>query len=255
MMKWLRFPSVWVVLMSACFSASVVFADEPGRTVNPNDPYEPFNRVMYNFNDFIDHAVLKPLATAYNAIIPTPLRKGISNIFRNLDTIPTVINDVLQLNMYQAVSDGWRLAINSSFGIGGLFEVAESMGLERNTEDFGLTLAQWGWKKSNYLVLPFIGPSSVRDAIGWPVNYEFMTIYPYVYPIRFRYVLYGTYVISKRGEILRFQNVMEQAAVDRYAFMRDAYLQNRDYMIERNQQLGNPYLDKSTLEKSAESTE
>jgi phospholipid-binding lipoprotein MlaA len=240
---------VCVVSLFAC-TASIA-AD---RTVNPNDPYEPFNRVMYNFNDLLDRVILKPAAKLYNKVMPIPLRKGISNIFSNLDNIPTVANDVLQTNFYQAVSDSWRFAINSTIGIAGFFDVAEDLGLERNSEDLGLTLAQWGWKSSNYLVLPFIGPSSVRDALAWPVNYEILTIYPYIHPIRNRYILYGFGVVSKRAELLRFQNVMEQASLDRYVFMRDAYLQNRNYRIERNKQLGDPYLNKSTLEKAADDT-
>ena len=253
MTKWQNHLStlVGVCIVSLVASTASIAAD---RTVNPNDPYEPFNRVMYNFNDLMDRVILKPVAKLYNKIMPIPLRKGISNIFANLDNIPTVANDVLQTNIYQAASDSWRFAINSTIGIAGFFDVAEDLGLERNSEDLGLTLAQWGWKSSNYLVLPFIGPSTVRDALAWPVNYEYLTIYPYVYPIRDRYILYGFGVVSKRAELLRFQSVMEQASLDRYVFMRDAYLQNRNYRIERNKQLGDPYLNKSTLEKSADGT-
>jgi phospholipid-binding lipoprotein MlaA len=251
MMKWKRHLSTLIkVCIVSTFASTASMAAE--HVVNPNDPYEPFNRVMYNFNDFIDRAVLKPAAKLYNKVMPIPLRKGISNIFANLDNIPTVANDVLQTNFYQAVSDSWRCAINSTVGIAGFFDVAEDLGLERNSEDLGLTFAQWGWKSSNYLVLPFIGPSTVRDGLAWPVNYEYLTLYPYVYPIRDRYVLYGFGVVSKRAELLRFQGVMEQASLDRYVFMRDAYLQNRNYRIERNKQLGDPYLNKSTLEKPEE---
>jgi phospholipid-binding lipoprotein MlaA len=219
------------------------------KQVNPKDPYEPFNRVMYDFNDFVDNAVLKPVARFYNKIMPKPLSKGIGNFFFNLDTIPTVINDLLQANFYQTVSDTWRLGINTTVGIGGLFDVADRMGLERNSEDLGLTFARWGYKNSNYLVLPFLGPSTVRDAIAWPVNYEYFTVYPYIYPIRDRYALYGLSVVSKRAELLRFEGVMQQAALDKYVFMRDAYMQRRAYQIERNEQLGDPYLDKENEKK------
>ena len=252
MTKWQRPLSPLIAVGIVSLFTSTVSLGDTARTVNPDDPYEPFNRVMYNFNDFMDRALLKPVATLYNKVMPIPLRKGISNIFNNLDTIPTVANDVLQTNFYQAVSDSWRFGINSTVGLAGFFDLAEDMGLERNSEDLGLTFAQWGWKNSNYLVLPFLGPSSVRDALAWPINYEFLTIYPYVYPIRDRYILYGFGVVSKRAELLRFQNVMEQASLDRYVFMRDAYLQNRSYKIERNKQLGDPYLTKSALEKSDE---
>jgi phospholipid-binding lipoprotein MlaA len=248
MTMWQRqyFIAIGMIVVST-LSSSLSMAST-SQAVNPDDPYESFNRVMYNFNDFIDKAILKPVATAYNKVIPKPVVKGIGNIFNNIDTIPTVINDVLQANFYQASSDTWRFAINTTVGIGGFFEVADKMGLERNSEDLGLTLAQWGWKNSNYLVLPFLGPTTVRDGLAWPVNYEFFTIYPYIHPLGVRYSIYSLYIISKRAEALRFQDVIEQASLDRYVFMRDAYMQHRRYKIERNKQLGDPYINKNTLE-------
>jgi phospholipid-binding lipoprotein MlaA len=214
---------------------------------NANDPYESFNRVMFHFNDFVDKAALKPAATIYNKILPKPLSKGLNNIFSNIDNITTTINDVLQFNFYQASSDAWRVLINSTVGILGFFDVAQYMGLDQNSEDLGLTFAQWGWTSSDYLVLPFIGPSTVRDGIAWPINYEFLTLYPYINPVGERYAIYGTSILSKRAKLLRFGDVMQQAALDRYVFMRDAYLQNRAYRIERNKQLDDPYLNKNSL--------
>ena len=220
--------------------------------VNPKDPYEKFNRVMFHFNDGVDTVLLKPLALLYNKIMPGVVSKGISNIYYNIDTIPTVINDVLQANFYQATSDTWRLLINSTVGILGFFDVASHIGLEPNTEDFGLTLARWGYENSNYLVIPFLGPSTVRDGIGWPINYQYMTIYPHIYPIRTRYVIYGIGIISRRADLLHFQDVLNEATLDKYIFMRDAYLQRRAYLIQRNKELGNPYLEKNnTLEPTA----
>lgn len=213
------------------------------------DPLEKFNRVMYNFNDFFDHAVLKPVATLYSTIVPKPLCKGISNAFSNINNVPTIINDLLQFNFYQTASDSWRLAINTTVGIGGLFDFAKDMGLERNSEDFGLTLAHWGYKNSTYLVVPFLGPSTIRDAVAWPINYYYFTIYPRIHPQRLRYALYGLDVVSMRADLLRYQDVMDQAAIDKYVFMRNAYLQNRAYKIERNKQLGDPYMNKDNLEK------
>ncbi len=112
---------------------------------NPKDPYEKFNRVMYHFNDLLDVVILKPIATLYVKIVPKPVVKGITNIYANIDTVPTVINDVLQGNLYQATSDTWRFAINSTAGLLGFFDLAVDMGLEPNKEDFGLTLARWGY--------------------------------------------------------------------------------------------------------------
>lgn len=208
-----------------------------------NDPYERFNRVMFQFNEVVDTLVLRPLATLYIKIIPKPLSKGLSNFYNNIDTIPTVANDLLQANFYQGTSDAWRLAINSSVGILGFFDWASDMGLEPNKEDFGLTLAQWGYRNSNYLVLPFLGPGTARDQVGWPINYLFLTIYPYIYPVTTRNELYFSGLVVKRAELLRYQGVLAQASLDDYTFIRDAYMQRRAYQLERNAELNNPYLE------------
>jgi phospholipid-binding lipoprotein MlaA len=230
----------WVCL----FFCNSIIAETQKPYVNPKDPYERFNRVMFNFNDFIDKWALKPIATLYNKIMPKPLNKGINNFYFNLDTVPTVANDVLQGNIYQATSDTWRLGLNSTVGILGFFDVASGMGLERNSEDFGLTLARWGYTNSNYLVIPLLGPSTVRDGIGFPVNYYLFSIYPYINPPRDRYRLYLLGVVSRRAELLHYQGVLEQLSVDKYVFMRDAYMQRRAYQIQRNKELGDPYLNK-----------
>lgn len=233
-------------------AADIAGADDAVPT-SQADPYQPFNRAMYRFNDVLDRVILKPVATVYNKIVPKPLAKGITNFFANVDTVPTVANDVLQANIYQATSDGWRLVINSTVGVLGFFDVASDMGLEPNKEDFGLTLARWGYTNSNYLVLPFFGPSTPRDAIGLPVDYYVFSIYPYITPLSARYEIYGLGVISRRADLLSFQNVMEEAAVDRYVFLRDAYLQRRAYLIQRNKELGDPYLEKNK-QKTADSS-
>jgi phospholipid-binding lipoprotein MlaA len=227
--------------------AGIAQAADIMRQVNPEDPYEPFNRVMYNFNEVLDKYLIKPVATLYNKVVPKPLTKGIANFFSNIDTVPTVANDVLQANFYQATSDAWRLAINTTVGIGGFFDVAADMGLEHNYEDLGLTFARWGYTQSNYLVLPFLGPSTVRDGVAWPINYEYLTIYPYITPVRARYQLYALNLVSKRADLLRYQDVMQQATLDKYVFMRNAYLQRRNYLIQRNKELGDPYLEDKTV--------
>lgn len=248
--KFLLIAGLLIVSLTMCFDvlantdASNVSSQPAARLINPKDPYEKFNRVMYHFNDALDNWVLKPIAMLYNKIMPKPLNKGISNIYSNIDTIPTVFNDVLQGNIYQATNDAWRLAINSTAGLLGFFDLASDIGLEPNKEDFGLTLARWGWENSNYLVLPFFGPSSLRDGIGIPVDYYGFSIYPRIYPLVERYRIYAVGLISRRADLLHYQNVMQQAAIDEYVFMRDAYMQRRAYQIERNKQLGDPYLEK-----------
>ena len=240
-----------IVLVLLGMNSSVFAAIDPvnnsnnSNNSNNNDPYERFNRVMFQFNSVVDLLVLKPVATLYMKLVPKPLSKGISNFYNNIDTIPTVLNDMLQANFYQGTSDAWRLAINSTIGILGFFDIASDIGLEPNKEDFGLTLAQWGYRNSNYLVLPFLGPGTTRDQIGWLINYQFLTIYPYIYPVNQRYQLYFAGVVVRRAELLRYQNVMDQASLDDYTFIRDAYMQHKTYQIERNAELNDPYLEKS----------
>lgn len=234
--------TTWVAL-----SGQVVAA-----TTNSVDPYEPFNRVMFKFNDTLDIYVVKPIATFYTKIVPKPLAKGFTNFYNNIDTVPTILNDALQGNFYQTTSDIWRLGINTTAGILGFFDVASRIGLEPNSEDFGLTMARWGYTKTNYLVLPFFGPSTVRDMFGLPVNYYLLSIYPYINPPVVRYRIYFFGALVRRADLLRYESFMQQAAVDKYVFMRDAYLQHRNYLIERNNQLGDPYLEKNKLEENAE---
>lgn len=208
-----------------------------------NDPYEGFNRSVFNFNDALDTYFLVPISKFYNKVMPKPLNRGIYNAFSNLNNFPTIGNDLLQGNFYQATSDSWRFFVNSTAGAGGLFDVARNMGLDPNTEDFGLTLARWGYTDSSYLVLPFLGPSTVRDAAGLPVDYFFFSPYNYVEDSRTRYTLYALNIVSKRAQLLQYQNLYNQIALDRYTFIRNAYLQQRANAIDRNQHLSDPYFN------------
>ena len=181
---------------------------------------------------------LNPSPLSYNKIIPRPLNKGIHNVFTNIGNLPTIANDILQLHFYQMMNDAWRLAINTTIGIGGLFDVAARMGLEPYTNDFGLTLARYGWINSTYLVLPFFGPSTPRDGISIAVDYYGFSIYPYIYPTSTRYAIYALSVVDRRAQLLQFESVMEEAALDKYVFIRNAYLQRRSFLIEQNKNLG-----------------
>lgn len=208
-----------------------------------NDPYENVNRKIFNFNDRLDTYFLVPVSKVYNKIMPKPLNKGIYNFFSNLNNFPTISNDLLQGNFYQATSDSWRFFVNSTAGAAGLFDVAQNMGLDPNTEDFGLTLARWGYTDSSYLVLPFFGPSTVRDTAGLPVDYFFFSPYGYVSDMRTRYTLYALNIVSKRAQLLQYQALYNQIALDRYTFIRNAYLQQRTNAIDRNQHLSDPYFN------------
>lgn len=219
-------------------------------TSTSHDPLEKFNRAMFKFNEFFDDYLLKPVSELYSKIVPKPLAKGIGNIYNNIDTIPTVLNDLFMGNFYQATNDFWRLGINTTLGIGGLFDVASRMGLEPNTEDFGLTLARWGWTNSTYVVIPFMGPSTIRDgALGFPVNYYLLSVYPYIHPSRVQFGVYSLGIVSRRADLIHYQEVMDSVAIDKYVFMRDAYLQRRNYLIERNKELSHPSVAKNTLQE------
>jgi phospholipid-binding lipoprotein MlaA len=238
--------ALWLLGMNnIALAEEMPLAADDTQAVIINDPYESFNRVVFNINDFIDRAALKPIATVYKTIVPKPISKAIVNFFANFYTIPTVINDVLQGNLYQATNDAWRFTINTTIGLLGFVDAATYMGLEPNTEDFGLTLARWGYKNSNYLVLPIFGASTVRDGIfGLPVYY-FMTPYAYITPMDVNYSIYAVDLTSRRAEILNYQSVFDQVMLDKYSFVRNAYLQRRAYQIQRNTELGNPYLEKN----------
>lgn len=210
---------------------------DEGISVVVQDPYEKFNRGTFIFNEKIDLFFLKPIATLYNAIMPRPLNRGIHNVFNNINTVSTIVNDILQVHFYQAANDIWRLGINTTLGIGGLFDVAGRIGLEPYSNDFGLTLATWGYRNSNYLVLPFFGPTTVRDGIEIPVDYYAFSIYPYL-KIPVRYGVFGVSVIDRRAQLLKFQSVLEEVAIDKYSFQRNAYMQRRQCQIEANLNLG-----------------
>ena len=194
-----------------------------------NDPYQTFNRHVYSFNDFFDRILFKPVARAYQAVLPSPARTGVTNFFNNIDLIPTVFNDALQGNSYCVGRDSWRFLINTTVGIGGLFDVAKHLNLPPHHEDFGLTMAKWGYHHSDYLVLPFLGSSTVRDTLGLPVDYG-TTLYPYVDDTT-AYTAYGVYVINTRANYLQYEGVMKQA-FDPYIFVRNAYMQKRQGLAD-----------------------
>lgn len=223
----------YLVAALVCFTflvSTFCFAEETNK-----DPLERYNRAMFRFNEHADMFVFKPVATLYNKIVPKPLNKGIHNIFNNLATLPTIANDILQLHFYQMTNDIWRFAINTTLGIGGLFDVAKLLGLEPYVNDFGLTLAHYGWRHSTYFVLPFFGPSTFRDTIEIPVDYYAFSVYPYITDRPWRYTVVSLYIIDTRAQLLKFQSLFDEVAYDKYTFTRNAYLQRQAYRIERNQ--------------------
>ena len=243
--KWRRAACVaGIALLATCragFAAgntSVNTAVSDDNEAPIQDPFETFNRHTFAFNDALDTNLLQPAARIYNKIIPKPLNQGIHNFFLNLNTVPTIVDDFLQFNFYQMTNDAWRLVINTTVGIGGLFDVASRMNLKYYENDFGMTLATWGYRKSNYLVLPFYGSYTVRDAMSLPVDYFGFSVYPYIEPQMLRLGLYAVGVVDWRAQTLKYNDLMDAAALDKYVFVRNAYMQRRSYQLEENRHLG-----------------
>lgn len=195
---------------------------------NPSDPFEPLNRAVYQFNDAADKAAIKPVAKAYDAVMPTRLKIMAGNFISNLDDVVVTVNDVLQLKFTQAASDGSRFIFNSTFGVLGLFDVASS--LEKHHEDFGQTMGYWGVGAGPYLVLPFLGPSSMRDAPGLYVD-TITGLEARINNIPARNQYYLASFIHKRAALLDQEKVMEEALIDRYEFTRDTYLLHRRSLV------------------------
>jgi len=197
------------------------------------DPLESFNRGVYQFNDAVDKAIAKPIAQGYDAVVPLPGKIMVSNFFSNLDDVIVTANDLLQLKFNQAASDGSRFLFNSTFGVFGLLDV--STRLEKHDEDFGQTLGYWGISSGPYIVLPLLGPSTLRDGVGLYVDSRPSKLRR-VDHIRSRNQLYITKAISRRAELLEQEKVLDEAVIDRYAFIRDAYLLRRQSLVHD----GNP---------------
>lgn len=199
------------------------------------DPLEGINRGIYKFNDVTDKAVFKPVATAYKTVTPTPIRTGVNNFFNNLGSITSVFNNLLQFKFTNAFSEAGRFVINSTFGIAGFIDVAGMDKIPVHKEDFGQTLGYWGTGSSAYLVLPFLGPSSLRDATGLVVDTATTDPITYTHNIgevRLHNQLRAAQFIDKRAELLTATDLVDEASLDPYAFMRDAYLQRRASLVQ-----------------------
>jgi phospholipid-binding lipoprotein MlaA len=197
-----------------------------GAPLVAHDPLEPLNRQVFKFNDALDAAIVKPVAIAYRDHTPTPLRQGIGNVFNNLQDSWSVVNNLLQLKIVYAYDSLARVAINTLLGVAGVVDVASEMGIERHTQDFGHTLGVWGVPPGPYLVLPILGPSSLRDAVALSVDWQGDPLgqLPNESVRNAALLLRG---LDTRAGLLKATSMLEEAALDRYTFARDAFLQNR----------------------------
>jgi phospholipid-binding lipoprotein MlaA len=197
---------------------------------DPEDPFESFNRAMYTFNDTLDKAILKPVAQGYNAALPNPVNKGVSNFFSNIDDVVVIFNDLLQLKIEQALSDTARVFFNSTIGLLGFFDVASGMDLPKHNEDLGQTFGYWGVATGPYLVLPFLGPSDIRDTVGL-IGDAYVDPLNDITPDGTRNGLILLEGVDTRAGLLSASKVLQEAALDEYLFVRDAYLQRRENLI------------------------
>lgn len=202
-----------------------------GPNAHPRDPLEPFNRGVSEFNEAVDGAVLKPVATAYRDVTPDLVRTGVSNFFGNLRDVWSALNATLQLKPRAAAENALRVGVNTAFGFGGLLDIASEMGIERTTLDFGQTLGRWGVPSGPYLVLPIFGPSTFRDAAGFGVESN-GDLVSKVDHIPTRNSLYALRAVETRANLLRATTMLEGAALDKYSFTRDIYLQRRQSLID-----------------------
>lgn len=196
------------------------------------DPFEGTNRAIFSFNEGLDKHVMKPVAETYQKVLPNPIRQGVTNFFGNIGDIFTAANNLLQGKPSDALNDAARVLINTTIGILGLFDVASDAGLEKHKEDFGQTLGVWGFETGPYLVLPVFGPRNIRDAAGlsvdWTTNF---VLNSGTLSANQKVAVDSLYVIDNRAQDLGATDLLDEAAIDKYSFVRDSYLQRRRYLV------------------------
>jgi phospholipid-binding lipoprotein MlaA len=197
---------------------------------DPRDPLEGLNRAVFAFNDRADKIVLKPAARLYRNLTPRVLRDGVRNFFNNIDDLFIGANNLLQGKPADAASDWLRLAVNTTLGLLGFIDWASDMGLEKHDEDFGQTLGRWGAGDGMYLVLPLLGPSTLRDTAALPVDWAGDPVLWHT-PVDERNALTASRIVSRRADLLEASRTLEEAALDRYVFLREAALQRRRSLV------------------------
>ena len=211
--------------LSAC-------ASNPQYTSDPSDPYQGYNRAMFSFNNGFYTYVANPVNDVYTTVTPGFFRSGVRNFFRNINTVPALANDALQWNWLYFGKDLVRLALNSTLGLFGLFDVAGSAGIPWHPQGFGYTLAKWGYAQSNYFILPILGPSTVSDTIGLGVDTVSSPVF-WIEPVWARNTMGGVYFLQKSSDLLPQYNLINKTALDPYIALRESYMQNRAYNIQQ----------------------
>ena len=195
------------------------------------DPLEGLNRSVYKFNDVVDKAALKPIAQGYQAIAPTPVQTGVNNFFKNIRDVVTLVNELFQFKFKQAANTTGRVALNTTVGVLGIFDVHSKSGGVRTKEDFGQTLGYYGFDSGAYLVLPILGPSSTRDGIGFVTDAFFFDPIGYINDDTTKWTTIAVAIVDKRADLMEEIDIRDKA-FDPYAYMRDSYLQNRENLVK-----------------------
>ncbi len=214
---------LWLLVCAAALLLAGC-ATAPG--ADPRDPWEPLNRDVHAFNETFDRVAFKPVAVAYKTVTPRLVRAGVTNFFNNLGDTWSLANNILQGKLQASVETYFRLTVNTIWGIGGVFDIATEIGVEARTEDLGQTLGLWGLPTGPYLVLPFFGPSNLRDALATPAD-SFGYPVTWVNPVALRNSLAALNAVDKRANYLRAGEMLEESALDKYVFSRDVFLQKR----------------------------
>ncbi len=205
----------------------LLFLSSIGGMVHANDPWEKFNRGVFGFNDWVDLHMLRPVAKTYKNHMPKFVQAGVSNVFDNIETPAVAVNQLLQGKPKQAASDVARFFVNSTLGVGGLFDVATHTGLEKHSEDFGQTFATWGVGSGNYVVLPALGSANVRDSVGHVLDYVINPL-RLISPVETRWAVAGVNVIDVRSDLLAVESLV---LGDKYIFFRESYQQRRQFLV------------------------
>lgn len=213
--------SILAVLSSGC--ATIVIP-------NKCDPFEKFNRIIFKFNDTVDTYALNPVAKGYQKIVPKLVRESVTNFFSNINDIYIAANNLMQFRISDATSDIMRVIINTLFGFGGLFDVATQAKLPKHTTDFGVTISRYGIPSGPYLVLPLLGPSMMRDYVGLIFGYAINPL-SYLHPKNLSWIAYGLNFVNIRASFLSTSKILDWIALDKYSFIRSAYLQNRQTLV------------------------
>lgn len=219
--------SGWIGSLGRILACASVLVVPLAAQAAEEDPWESFNRPIFRFNDTVDTYALRPLAQGYRAVTPQFLEQGVHNVFRNIGDVGNLANNLLQGKVHDAGVDTSRFLLNTTVGVLGFFDVGSRMGLQRSDEDFGQTLGVWGVGSGPYLVLPLLGPSSLRDAPS-KIPDSYLTLYPYMDHVPSRNVTRGINVVDTRASLLDAERMISG---DKYIFIRNAYLQNREFRV------------------------